>query len=111
MTLYGKDLARFNAVLDQIAALGGRLQQQNDALGSTVQTAGGLYAELGAWVTNGDVEAGHLASLSAVVNEAVSPGKIAAMVAAISTIGGIDPPLALTTVSDGVYTAVTPTPL
>jgi hypothetical protein len=111
MTLYGKDLAQFNAVISQIGPTADRLMQQNDALGSTVATAAGYAAQLGAWVANGDADAGHLTSLQASVAASVNPGKVAYLIAALNQIGGIDPPLALTTVSDGVYTAVTPTPL
>lgn len=112
-TLYGDELARFNEVLAAMKPLTDRLMAQNDALGATLESLGGIAAELGAWVAAGNVEAGHLVRLSQLVNQSVNPAKVSKMVAVVTALGGISPGLVLVTDDNGdgsAYTRVAPAP-
>lgn len=108
MALVGDELARFNEIIAAFKPLTDRLQQQNNALGATLESLGGIAAELGAWVAAGHIEPGNLARLQQLVATATVPGKVAAMVNAVSALGGIDPPLKLCTHDGLQYTPVTP---
>jgi phage-related minor tail protein len=112
-TLYGDELARFNEIIAALKPLTDRLMAQNDAIGATLESLGGIAAELNAWVAAGHVEAGHLMRLSQLVNASVNPAKVSKMVAAVTALGGISPGLVLVTddLGDGsAYTPVTPAP-
>lgn len=113
MPLYGDEQARFNEILAALKPLTDRLMAQNDAIGATLESLGGIAAELGAWVQAGHVEAGHLARLQALVSLSVNPAKVSKMVNAVTALGGIAPALKLVTDDNGdgsAYTPVEPAP-
>lgn len=113
MPLYGDEQARFNEILAALKPLTDRLMAQNDAIGATLESLGGIAAELGAWVQAGDVEAGHLVRLQALVALSVNPAKVSKMVNAVTALGGIAPALKLVTDDNGdgsAYTPVEPAP-
>lgn len=112
-TLYGDELARFNEIIGALKPLTDRLMQQNDAIGATLESLGGIAAELGAWVQAGTVEAGHLVRLQTLIGQSVNPAKVSKMVQAVTALGGISPALVLVTDDNGdgsAYTPVAPAP-
>ena len=113
MPLYGDQQARFNEILAAMKPLTDRLMQQNDALGATLESLGGIAAELTAWVQGGQIEAGHLVRLSELVNASVNAAKVSKAINAVSTLGALSPALKLVTDDNGdgsAYTPVTPAP-
>lgn len=109
-TLYGDELARFNEVIAALKPLTDRLMAQNDAIGATLESLGGIAAELNAWVAAGNVEAGHLLRLQTLIGLSVNPAKVSKMVAAVTALGGVQPPLVLCSFDGSNYTPITPAP-